>query len=196
MNKWVLFSAAVLSLAGIGFVMYRASTGSTATTEGGNTVKSNQPRGVRNNNPLNIRDNGTDWQGMCTINNDPSFVEFESAEYGFRAGARILRTYYRSGYKTLSQMITRWAPDSENDTAAYIQNVSNWTGIAPNQTVDVYDKNTLSNVLLAMSRQECGQYYDIGTARDGVMLAECYHQILFTKNSAVGRRGDCCSVHN
>ncbi|CAM3708332.1 hypothetical protein VA7868_02925 [Vibrio aerogenes CECT 7868] len=172
MNKWVLLSAALSSLAGISYLMYRTYTASTATTGAGeNTVKSNQPRGVRNNNPLNIRDNGTSWQGMCTVNADPSFVEFQSPEYGFRAGARILRTYYRSGYKTLSQMISRWAPASENDTAIYIQNVSNWTGIAPGQVVDVYDKNTLSNVLLAMSRQECGQYYDIGTARDGVMLA-------------------------
>ncbi|SHO55131.1 virion protein [Vibrio quintilis] len=172
MNKWVLFSAAIASVAGMGYVIYRAATGSTATSGAGeNTVKSSQPRGVRNNNPLNIRDNGTDWQGMCEINTDPSFVQFESAEYGFRAGARILRTYYRSGYKTLSQMISRWAPVSENDTATYIRNVSNWTGIGPHQTVDVYDRNTLSNVLLAMSRQESGQYYDIGTARDGVMLA-------------------------
>lgn len=33
---------------------------------------------------------------------------------------------------TLAQLITSWAPPSQNDTAAYISNVSAWTGFDPN----------------------------------------------------------------
>lgn len=129
------------------------------------------PRGVRNNNPLNIRDSNNDWKGKSSLNIDKQFEEFTHPVYGFRAGARILRSYYQQGYQTLSQMIYRFAPASENDTALYVEQVSQWTGIAPGQEVDVYNDDLLANLLYAMSRKEVGNYYGLRMAQEGVAMA-------------------------
>ncbi|SJN60085.1 hypothetical protein VR7878_03989 [Vibrio ruber DSM 16370] len=129
------------------------------------------PRGVRNNNPLNIRDSSNNWEGKSALNRDKEFEEFKHPVYGFRAGARIFRSYSRQGYKTLSQMIYRFAPDNENDTALYVQQVSQWTGIAPNQTIDVNDNDQLAHLLYAMSRKEVGNYYGLSMAQQGVAMA-------------------------
>ena len=77
-----------------------------------------QPRGIRNNNPGNIERNATRWAGMTAEQTDPRFVVFTSPEYGFRALARTLLTYQRKyGLLSIEDMIGRWAPPNENDTA-------------------------------------------------------------------------------
>lgn len=132
------------------------------------------PRGVRNNNPLNIRESegdSTQWEGEHALDLDSAFEEFTHPVFGFRAGARVLRSYSRQGYKTLKDMITRFAPPSENNTSLYIQQVSSWTGIQPNQTVDVYNHEQLAKLLHAMSRKEVGNYYGLNMAREGVAMA-------------------------
>lgn len=132
------------------------------------------PRGVRNNNPLNIRESKNDhtvWEGEAQIDKDKAFEEFKSPEYGFRAGARILKSYNRQGYKTLSQVINRFAPPHENNTQLYVEQVSKWTGIKPNQVINVNDKDQLASLLHAMSRKEVGNYYGLKMARAGVELA-------------------------
>lgn len=138
------------------------------------TYRATLPRGVRNNNPLNIRESegdSTKWQGEHAINLDKAFEEFKHPVYGFRAGARILRSYNRQGFVTLSQMINRFAPDTENDTPLYIKQVSKWTGIKPNQTVDVNNTEQMASLLHAMSRKEVGNYYGLSMAREGVEMA-------------------------
>ncbi|WP_099608357.1 virion protein [Vibrio coralliilyticus] len=138
------------------------------------TYRKSLPRGVRNNNPLNIRESENDrtqWNGESPLDLDKSFEEFTHPVYGFRAGARVLRSYYRQGYKTLSQMIHRFAPPNENDTSLYVKHVSQWTGIGENQIVDVTDQEQLAKLLHAMSRKEVGNYYGINMAREGVAMA-------------------------
>ena len=56
-------------------------------------------------------------------------------EYGWRAAFMILtRTYYKKyGLKTIRAIISRWAPPKENNTAAYIRHVSDYTGIGPDK---------------------------------------------------------------
>lgn len=110
---------------GIGALILLATGGAVVYTE---------TRGLRNNNPGNIR-LGTDWQGMAANQTDPDFVQFISPEYGIRAMAKILDTYLSEGVDTIRSIITRWAPPSENDTQAYIDDVSSTTGIPPDQTV-------------------------------------------------------------
>ena len=82
--------------------------------------------GERNNNPLNIRRvKGTFWKGeVVSPIRDKEFVEFCSLEHGIRAAFCLLRTY-RDKYKLvcIEDIISRWAPPSENDTPAYIRNV-------------------------------------------------------------------------
>lgn len=63
---------------------------------------------------------------MAEVQADRAFVQFKSLEYGWRAAFHLLtRTYYHK-YRlyTIRTIIRRWAPSSENDTSAYIANVS------------------------------------------------------------------------
>ena len=91
-------------------------------------------RGIRNNNPLNIRRSSTHWQGARKEQTDKSFVQFETMAYGYRAAWKILQTYYErfrmlNKDYTVRNIITRWAPPTENDTESYILNVLKMSGI-------------------------------------------------------------------
>jgi hypothetical protein len=75
---------------------------------------------VRNNNPLNIRFNeNNQWNGQT--GQSFGFAVFESPEYGFRAAYKLISTY-QTAYDLYSvkEIISRWAPASENDTQGYI----------------------------------------------------------------------------
>ena len=114
------------------------------------------PLGIRNNNPLNIRRGKSHWQGETPqppLGGAP-FCKFESVEWGLRAAFILLRTY-RNKYKAvcIRDIITRWAPPSENDTEKYIQNVCLWTGFGGLQRLTEEDWPKL---VQAMARQECG----------------------------------------
>ena len=78
------------------------------------------PRGIRNKNPGNIK-LGTDWDGLASDQTDPTFCIFDEAVMGIRALMKILLTYRFTHKKTsVDDIISRWAPPSENDTNAYI----------------------------------------------------------------------------
>lgn len=125
-----------------------------------------QPRGVRNSNPLNIR-KGQNWKGEASVSLDRSFETFESLEYGFRAGLKLLRNYITGHnsmhikYNTLFSIIPRWAPPSENATLKYIKIVSARSGISPYEVIDPYDKKVMCQLARAMAFVECGQMFDL-----------------------------------
>lgn len=78
--------------------------------------------------------------------------------YGYRALLKLLQNYkYLSGCKTISQMIRRWAPPVENDTATYIRTVCRLTKMTPDEEVDVNDKTTMCKLAAAISRVENGE---------------------------------------
>ncbi len=91
------------------------------------------PRGIRNFNPGNIRHaKGTRWQGMSANQNDSAFVQFTGPQWGIRAIARTLITYQdKHALRTIRQIISRWAPPSENNTESYIRQVAARVGVAP-----------------------------------------------------------------
>jgi len=96
---------------------------------------------------------------VCT-RYDAEFVQFKSLEYGWRAAFYLLtRTYYHK-YRlyTIRGIISRWAPSSENDTSAYIANVSRLTGIDPDEPIGIpSDKpSRWMAVGVAMAIQENG----------------------------------------
>ena len=112
-------------------------------------------RGIRNCNPLNIRRvAGTTWKGQRAEQTDREFVQFESIEWGIRAAFCLLRTYERKDHlNCIADIITRWAPPSENDTNRYICNVCRWTGFGGMQRLTESDWPVL---VRAMARQETG----------------------------------------
>jgi hypothetical protein len=82
------------------------------------------PRGIRNNNPGNIRlSPNVHWFGQSADQADGSFVQFDMPEYGIRAIVRIMHSYQRLGINTIKDVINRWAPPNENDSAAYVDAV-------------------------------------------------------------------------
>ena len=118
------------------------------------------PRGIRNNNPLNIRRSKDKWKGMRMQQTDPSFCQFETLEWGWRAAFYLLtRTYYHK-YRlfTIRAIISKWAPPMENKTDAYINNVSRLTGIGPDEPIGIpSDKpSRWMSVGVAMAIQENG----------------------------------------
>ena len=117
------------------------------------------PRGYRNNNPLNIRRTETRWQGQID-GDDKDFCTFASPVYGWRAALIILmRTYRKRGWNTIQEIIAHWAPDNENDTAAYTRNMVRLTGIPPDRVLNMADYMPLAK---AMARFENGFLNDAG----------------------------------
>lgn len=127
------------------------------------------PRGIRNDNPGNIR-HGDDWQGMRARQTDAEYVQFVSPAYGIRAMTRILRTYRtRHGITTINDILHRWAPPSENDTAAYVASVVDRTGIPSHLSIG---EGELPLLIDAIIYHENGQQpYDVATIAHGIALA-------------------------
>ncbi|WP_255555372.1 virion protein [Enterovibrio paralichthyis] len=129
------------------------------------------PMGVRNNNPLNIR-KGNDWQGETTPDHNRNYEAFISPEYGFRAGAKILKSYNRRGINTIPAIIRTFAPkEDNNDPNHYTNMVAKWTGFDVNTPVDVDNPHVLAKLLQAMARMEVGRVYPLSTVMTGVEMA-------------------------
>ena len=129
------------------------------------------PRGIRNNNPLNIRIGNT-WLGERKNPTDPAFEEFVSIEYGLRAAFCILRRYIRRYNKdTVPDIVSTWAPASENNTRRYIDIVCQRSGIKPDQHIRFEDKTTMCKLVEAMAFVECGQPIDGKKIEKGYSMA-------------------------
>lgn len=128
-------------------------------------------RGFRNNNWLNIRISNNNWQGKIANNTDGQFEQFETPELGIRAATRNIRTYGQRGLQTVKDIISTWAPASENNTASYIQNVASRMGVDSNQTLDLNDTDTMVKLISAMTISENGRAGDESIIRRGVEMA-------------------------
>lgn len=116
-------------------------------------------RGQRNKNPLNIRRSSDKWIGMADKQTDPEFVVFRNMHYGIRAAVIILRTYYKKHHLcTIQEIISRWAPISENDTRSYVQFISCYLNVSPLSTLDMNDPTTIAHLIQAMAVFESGTY--------------------------------------
>lgn len=90
-----------------------------------------ETRGIRNKNVGNLR-HGSKWKGLSSVQSDPAFCQFDSFEYGIRALIILLRTYYKKYHLiTIRQIISRYAPENENNTNVYISHVSLGVGVTP-----------------------------------------------------------------
>lgn len=128
--------------------------------------QSTLPRNQRNKNPLNI-EKGDDWEGLSLLQLDPRFATFVDGVHGFRAGAKILASYARRGIVTLEDIISTWAPPSENDTQGYIKFVSERIHAEPYETIEQSDYGEL---MYAMHIKEGGGF-TLEEALQGAALA-------------------------
>jgi hypothetical protein len=72
------------------------------------------------------------------VGSSTGFQQFDTPEAGIKAVDDQLRIYgSKHKLKTLREVISRWAPPSENDTESYIKNVSQRTGIKPDEEIDL-----------------------------------------------------------
>lgn len=149
--------AFTLVATGIGFLaLYLKKRNSNKTNN--TSMEKKLPRGYRNNNPLNIRINpGNNWDGKVANNTDGVFEQFVAMEYGYRAAMKLIRNYItKYDLNTVGQIISKWAPDSENDTAGYISRVSSTTGWLPTKEIDPYNMQEICDLVYAMAIVENG----------------------------------------
>jgi hypothetical protein len=136
-NDWLLYALGVFILAGTGTAVY---------------VKT---KGLRLNNPGNLRRTNDAWQGLATPQSDPEFFEFIAPEYGVRAMARTLLNYQQNyGLNSIRDLVSRWAPPTENDTDSYVNAVASRLGVSPDLTISV--ASALPALIPAMIVQEQG----------------------------------------
>lgn len=135
------------------------------------------PRGVRNNNPGNIDRTATVWQGEDRSDEaraqESRFCVFTSAQYGFRALAKVLQTYRkRHGLTTVRGIIDRWAPPVENDTDAYVRQVARAVGVLPDDVVDVRVMAFAFPIAKAIAKHENGgDFWTDSVIRKGLEMA-------------------------
>ncbi len=115
------------------------------------------PRGIRNNNPGNVMRGSDTWQGEVQ-GNDPRYASFATPEAGIRAMGKTLINYQdKHGINTVEGVVSRWAPATENNTAAYVATVAKEMGVKPDANLDLHDPATLNKLTRAMIRVENGK---------------------------------------
>ena len=114
-------------------------------------------RGLRNNNPGNIRLGSFRYKGEVARGCDKEFRQFEAMEWGYRAMFMLLYTYaVKHDCSTLRQMISRYAPPTENFTDGYIRCVANATHLSPDEPIATTDGAMMTAIVAAMSAVENG----------------------------------------
>jgi hypothetical protein len=120
------------------------------------TVSKMTTRGYKNNNPGNLEKGSDKWQGEVD-GDDPRFITFSDMPHGYRAIFITLHSYIKQGFNTISKMINRYAPPSDNNpTKAYIQTVCKKAGKNPDDVIDWNDSSTLREIVAGISYQENG----------------------------------------
>ena len=120
-------------------------------------AKKQLPRGLRNYNPGNIRKNNIVYAGEIVPSQDDEFKQFVTMAYGYRAMFVVLYTYqHRYGLDTIARMIARYAPENENNTAAYIDAVADRSGVPANCHITATNGDVMIPIVAAMSAVENG----------------------------------------
>lgn len=139
-------------------------------------------RGYRNNNPGNIERTSDRWQGMSEDQSgDPRFIVFDRPKWGIRAIARTLITYQDSRrakdgseIDSAYEIIERWAPEEDGNNADAYANfiASKLKRAADDETLDVYDYETMKTIVTAIITMEIGSNpYDPKVIDNGLRLA-------------------------
>jgi hypothetical protein len=82
--------------------------------------------------------NPNNFGNIRPVGSTTGFQQYDTPEAGIKAVDDQLRIYgSKHKVKTLREVISRYAPPSENDTEAYIKNVSLKTGLKPDEEIDL-----------------------------------------------------------
>ena len=128
-------------------------------------------RGYRNCNPGNIRISGTRYKGEVVPSQDTAFKQFTSMAYGYRAMFVLIHYYCRVLHlKTVRQIISRYAPPSENHTESYIRHVADAILRGPDSEIDLGSMDEMVLMVAAMSRVENGVPANIDEVIEGWKL--------------------------
>jgi hypothetical protein len=116
----------------------------------------------RDNNPGNIRD-GNFAENNGAVGNDKGFAIFPTSGDGFQALGGLLGS---SSYQRLSvdQAINRYAPPSENDTAAYQSTVRAQVGVSGDTRMSSLTRAQMGGMEHAIAQHE-GFYAPGGTVK-------------------------------
>lgn len=115
-------------------------------------------RAERNNNPGNLNFAGQTG-AVLEDGSNARFAKFGSTAEGVSALARQLQRYGERGLDTVSKIINKYAPSSENDTQAYIDALAKRLGVSGDQKLDLTDANTLTGLIKGIARHEAGSDY-------------------------------------
>ena len=130
---------------------------------GGSNAKN---RNYRNNNLGNLVFANQEGATLESPNakGEQRFARFNTPEEGIRALANQVSSYYNgtsaaAGYQklqTVSSIISKWAPPNENNTNQYIDNVSKYLGVSPNEKIDVSNQEVMTQLVRAIATKEGG----------------------------------------
>lgn len=115
-----------------------------------------QREGIRNNNPGNMK-----GEYFGATGNDGRFAEYPDAETGIAAMAKQLSRYYTGAttgkpLRNVQDIISTWAPGNENNTSAYIKDVSQRLGVSPTDDLDLRDPAMMTSLASAIIHHENG----------------------------------------
>ncbi|MBE6291840.1 MAG: hypothetical protein E7091_05450 [Bacteroidales bacterium] len=168
-NIWILLvsalSVCVAAVAWFFMKKKKATTesGENSPTSVGGDTSVNVPTkaiGYRINNPLNIRySSANNWKGQT--GELSGFCVFDTPENGIRAAMVNLKSYRKQGVVTIGDIVSRWAPPTENNTQNYIDFVCKKLGANISDEVE-QDAQSYTALLQAMCIMEIGaQPYDV-----------------------------------
>ena len=128
--------------------------------------------GYKGCNPLNVRASSDKWKGSIG-SSDNGYVIFSTPMDGIRAAATVIKNYgTKYGINTVRDIVSRYAPASENPTDDYIANVCKGTGYQPDEKLDTKNPEVLKKLVTAMMKQEIGDVpYSERTIIAGVLDA-------------------------
>lgn len=114
-------------------------------------------RGERNHNPLDLEDFGIPWEGLT--GRDGPYCVFIDDLRGIRAAARDLHTKWgKDGLRTFSDIVPKFAPSTDhNDVPAYVEHLTELTGIGADEPLDLDQLSELASVVRAFICHEQGR---------------------------------------
>lgn len=115
-------------------------------------------RGIRNNNPGNIKAGKSTWFGQTGVD-EKGFCIFSNMSYGVRACMKLIRNYIKGGTNTVSKIVTKYAPPSDNNpTSKYIDYIAYECGIGPNTVISPDNWDMLCKLVVSICYFESGYH--------------------------------------